>query len=189
MKVLKKRCDRLIDRFGILLVPCFQACVLIPSVVTDVRASQLDESNSAFDQASGHEAFACEDLRRPELVVQTIHRLCRGGLLRNIANLRNGGLHFECQFVVGDRRLDRIVLTEPLDGLAIELTEQLELMLLQLRGGFQGPNVRKTVSAGAQHGSLEGRWQKTVAEAIQTTGWDESSIEYDITGQILALGA
>ncbi len=75
--------------------------MLVPAVVADVGAEQFDEADAALDQPPGDEALPPVQLGRAVIdAVETPRRL---RLLRDVHQLRHGGLHAEGQFVVADR--------------------------------------------------------------------------------------
>ena len=53
--------DRLIDGPGVVLVARLEVAVLVPAVVADARAGQLDEPHAALDQPPGEQALPAED--------------------------------------------------------------------------------------------------------------------------------
>ena len=63
LEVREQAGDRLIDGAGVVLVALLQVAVLVPAIVADVRAGQLDEAGAALDQAAGDQAL------RPKMCV------------------------------------------------------------------------------------------------------------------------
>src|SRR5262249_28265647 len=57
LEVPEQAGDRLIDGAGVVLVAAAQVAVLVPAVVADVRAGQLDEPGAALDQPAGDQAL------------------------------------------------------------------------------------------------------------------------------------
>ena len=55
-----KRGDRLVDGAGVVLVAVLQVAVLVPAVVADARAGELDEPHAPLDQPAGEQALPAE---------------------------------------------------------------------------------------------------------------------------------
>ena len=107
--------------------------MLVPAVAADAGAEQLDEPHAALDQPPGDQAFAAEDLRRRVRIVEAVEPLGRRRLAVKAHELGDGRLHAEGQLVVGDRRLEAVVMAHPAEHALVERAQQLELAALAAR--------------------------------------------------------
>lgn len=189
LKIFEQCGDGLVDGQGVFGVPLFEIAVLIPAIMTDTRAGQFDEPHAAFHEPASHQAFLTEDACRFEGMIESIHAARGLGFLRHVADFGNRGLHPKREFIVRDGRFDGILPTVGLECLAIQASEEVEFFALQIERGLERPDVGKTLLLGLEDGTLVGRGEESIAEAIESAGWDQASVENDEAGEILALAS
>src|SRR5207253_1899848 len=78
LEVLEQAGYRPIDRPGVVLVAALQVAVLVPAVVADVRAQQLDEAHAALHQPASQQTLPAEQLRA--FLVQAVELFGRRAL-------------------------------------------------------------------------------------------------------------
>ncbi len=84
--------------------------MLVPAVVPQILAQELDEPHTALDHPPGQQALPSVDFRCR--ITESVE-LGRGlRFARQVDELRNGRLHAEGQFVIADRRFESIHLAD-----------------------------------------------------------------------------
>ena len=114
--------------------PWLQVGVLVPAVAADGRTQELDEAHAPLDQAPRDQAFASEDLCGGIRVVEPVKPLRGRRFAGKADELGNGGLHAVGELVIGDRRLERVMMADPAEHALVERAQQLELAQLQRSG-------------------------------------------------------
>ena len=122
--------DRLVDGAGVVFVAVLQVGVLVPAVAADGGTQELDEPHAPLDQAPGDQAFAGEDLGGDIRVVEAVEPLVAGDSPARFISSGTADLHAVGQLVVGDRRLERVVMADAAQHALVERAQQIELARL-----------------------------------------------------------
>ena len=133
---------------GVLLVARFQIRVLVPASVVESHRVGRDfhKAHPGFDKTSGTQALRGIETEVFVFCVQTVQFLCRGGFLRKIQGVGNGGLHAERHFIVSNRRFDLGMFAQRLREFAVLLEQPLQLALLFFGSGGDDVFERWTFS-------------------------------------------
>ena len=184
LEVAEQRRDRLVDRAGVVLVALLQLPVLVPAITTDLRAGAFHESNAPLDQPAGEQAFAGVDAGRSVVALEPVLPSRLLGLVVDVGRLGHRELHAEGEFLVEDRALDAVAAGRT--KAAVEGLDQTELATLSI-DLLAGSDVGEDLLGRAKHGTLVGRGEEGVAEALETTRRDEAAVEDDEAGKVAIL--
>ena len=164
--------------------------MLVPAVVAEVRAEQLDEPHAPLDQPAGDQALPAEDFASSGSI-EAVELLRRLGLLGQVDQLRHGGLHAEGEFVVGDGGFEGVVVAAAVpwpsaSSLRSRSRLAARVLVLSLPGG-----VMSATGCAAwleERALIRGR-QEAAAEAVEAAGRNHAAVEDDEPGQVAALAA
>ena len=90
--------------------------------------------------------------------------------------LGHGRLHAVGQLVVGDRRLEGIVMADAPEHALVERAQQLELARLGVRSWLARADVGDRGRAGLEDRPLKRRRQESGAEAIDAAGRNQAAV-------------
>ncbi len=168
-------------------MPVLQVVVLVPAVTVPLRGGDLHEPDAPLHQPPCQQAALPERFRPAPRVIEAVHLLRRLGLLTQIGQFGSRRLHAKRKLVIGDRRLQGILLPRPLQQRPVETLNQLKLATLGRIGRIGTLDIGDRSPLAAKQRPLIRRGEEAIREAVESPRRDQPRVDDHETRQVLVL--